>query len=329
MKIYPLKLKPVLKDIILGGTALSDKFAFGEKGKRIAEAWTLALRCDGENIIENGVAKGMSLREYAEKVGMEKLCGEKFAGKDVYDFPLLVKLIDSKDNLSVQVHPDDEYAHLHCIDSGKAALWYIVDSEPDARLVYGLKDETDISSPEFQAAISAGDISEYLNYVNVKPGDVYYIPAGLVHAIGAGVLVAEVQQNSNSTFGIYDYGRRGADAKMRELYLECAKKVIKTDFSHDHSIGSQLPSETIGMPVLLVDSKFFKVKLLNTENGGKYLFAGGKLMHIMCVCGRAFLESNSGECIQLTAAHSVLVPAACAGFVIYSENNASVIISES
>lgn len=329
MKIYPLKLKPVLKDIIWGGTALSDKFTLGGKGKHIAEAWTLALRCDGENIIENGVAKGISLREYAEKVGMEKLCGEKFAGKDVYDFPLLVKLIDAKDNLSVQAHQNDEYSHSHDIDSDKTAMWYIVDSEPDARLVYGLKDETDISSPEFQAAISAGDISEYLNYVNVKPGDVYYIPAGLVHAIGAGILIAEVQQNSNSTIKIYDYGRRGADVKLRELYLECAKKIIKTDFSHDHSIGSQLPSETVGMPVLLVDSEFFKVKLLNTESGEKYSFTGGKLMHIMCVCGRAYLESNSGESIQLTAAHSALVPAACTGVVIYSENNASVIISES
>lgn len=331
MKIYPIKLSPVLKDIIWGGSTLSDKFGLSEKGTRIAEAWTLALRCDGENIIENGDAKGMSLREYAENIGMEKLCGEKFAKKDAFEFPLLVKLIDACDKLSVQVHPDDAYAHAHGIDSGKTEMWYVLDAEPGASLVYGLKSGTDISCDEFQTAINAGNISQYLNYVNVKQGDVYYIPAGLVHAIGKGILIAEVQQNSNSTFRIYDYDRVGTDGKKRELHLENAKEVIKTDFSADHSVGSQLVPDTVGIPVKLVESEFFGVTLLNLDKNASHTFSGGRLYHIMCVSGCACLEyeNDSGERvdIEIPAAHSVLVPAFFGNTRIKCRDSATLIVS--
>lgn len=328
MKIYPLKLKSVLKDIIWGGTTLADSFGLAEKGTRIAEAWTLTLRSDGENTIQNGEAKGMSLKEYAEIVGMKALCG-----KDVpaYDFPLLIKIIDARDNLSVQVHPDDAYAHSHGIDSGKTEMWYIVDAKEGARLVYGLIEGTDTSSDDFKAAAKDGNISEYLNYVNVKKGDVYYIPAGLVHAIGEGILIAEVQQNSNSTFRLYDYGRVGADGKPRELHLDKALEVIKTDFSHDHSIGGGLPTDIEGMPVKIVESEFFSVSKLNLAENSEYTFCGNAMTHILALSGNAVLtyEDENGNVtdITLAPADSVLVPAAFGEFTIKAEKGAEFIVS--
>ncbi len=331
MKTYPIKLKPVLKDIIWGGTTLSDKFALGEKGQRIAEAWTLTLRPDGENIIENGKAKGMSLKEYAERIGMTALCGKKFADKCAYDFPLLIKLIDAKDNLSVQVHPDDAYAHSHGIDSGKTEMWYIVDANPGAKLVYGLVEGTDINSEKFKNAAKNGNIAEYLNYVEVKKGDIYYIPAGMVHAIGEGILIAEVQQNSNSTFRIYDYGRVGADGKPRELHLDKAMEVIKTDFSHDHSVGGGLMPDTEGMPVKIVQSEFFSVtKLILTENT-EYTFKGNGMTHILSLCGEAALiytdENGKETDISLEPAGSILVPHDVTSFKLFAKTKAEFILS--
>ncbi len=323
MKIYPIKLKAVLKDIIWGGTQLSDNFGLSEKGTRIAEAWTLTLRGDGENTIENGEAAGFSLSQYAEKVGMEALCGSAYADKKAYDFPLLVKLIDAKDNLSVQVHPDDAYAHSHGIDSGKTEMWYIVDAEPGAKLVYGLVPGTDMKSDEFTKALDEGNVSKYLNYVEVKKGDVYYIPAGLVHAIGAGILIAEVQQNSNSTFRIYDYGRVGADGKPRELHIDAAKEVVKTDFSGDASFGKECNNVIIGTPNNVVDSQFFGVDVLEfSENGGNKAYTGyDKMMHVMCVEGAGKIMCDN-EVIEFKAAESVLIPAALTDFEIVS-NSAS------
>ena len=136
VKPYPLKLSAVLKDTLWGGTLLSERYGKGEAGQRIAESWAPALRPDGENRVENGEAAGMLLGDYAKEIGMEALCGAAFAEKTPNDFPLLVKLIDACDRLSVQVHPDDAYAHSHGIDSGKTEMWYIVEAKPGARLVY-------------------------------------------------------------------------------------------------------------------------------------------------------------------------------------------------
>ena len=333
MKIYPIKLKNVLKDIIWGGTTLSDEYGLAPKGTRIAEAWTLTLRPDGENIIENGEFAGKSIKEYAECIGMEALCGKEFACKDIYEFPLLVKLIDAKDNLSVQVHPDDKYALENEGEYGKTEMWYIVDCEPGGQLVYGLNEGTDITSDDFVNAAKGGNISEYLNYVDVKKGDIYYIPAGMVHAIGKGILIAEVQQNSNSTFRIYDYGRVGADGKPRELHLDKALAVIKTDFSHDHAIGGLLPTDISGMPVKIVESEFFSVSKLILSNGESCSFEKNGMTHILCIEGFGTLsyKDATGEVVSIDvkAAESVLVPSECAKFEILCENTAEFLVSTS
>ncbi len=323
---YPLKLQSVLKDIIWGGTLLSEKYGKGKTGERIAEAWTLSLREDGDNIIENGEFSGKKLSEYAEKVGMASLCGENFAGRNAYDFPLLVKLIDACDKLSVQVHPDDAYAHKNGIDSGKTEMWYIAEAKEGAKLVYGLKDGRDAET--LRKAAGDGTLEEHLNFVTVHPGEVYYIPAGLVHAIGAGILIAEIQQNSNTTYRMYDYDRVGKDGKKRELHLDRALEVIKTDFSGDPAFGNTAPKTEKNRISVLADSEFFKTSLLDMDADCEEVdFSSGTMRNLLCLYGGCEVVCGK-EKLSLAKGESVLVPAACPAFGLLTKGGAKVILAE-
>lgn len=215
-----LKLTPAFKDYLWGGTRLRDDFQKDCDFDKIAESWELSCHKDGPSTISNGEFKGLTLSEYIEKAGKSVLgtdC-EKFD-----NFPILIKLIDAKDNLSVQVHPDNEYALRVEGEYGKTEMWYIVDCDEGATLLYGFKDT--ISKDEFAQRIADNTLLEVTNAVPVKKGDVFFIQAGTLHAIGKGILIAEIQQNSNTTYRIYDYGRVGKDGKPRELHVEKAKDV--------------------------------------------------------------------------------------------------------
>lgn len=215
-----LKLTPAFKDYLWGGTRLRDDFQKDCDFDKIAESWELSCHKDGPSTISNGEFKGLTLSEYIEKAGKSVLgtdC-EKFD-----NFPILIKLIDAKDNLSVQVHPDNEYALRVEGEYGKTEMWYIVDCDEGATLLYGFKDT--ISKDEFAQRIADNTLLEVTNAVPVKKGDVFFIQAGTLHAIGKGILIAEIQQNSNTTYRIYDYGRVGKDGNPRELHVEKAKDV--------------------------------------------------------------------------------------------------------
>lgn len=215
-----LKLTPAFKDYLWGGTRLRDDFQKDCDFDKIAESWELSCHKDGPSTIANGEFKGLTLSEYIDKAGKSVLgtdC-EKFE-----NFPILIKLIDAKDNLSVQVHPDNEYAQRVEGEYGKTEMWYIVDCDEGATLLYGFKDT--ITKDEFAQRIADNTLLEVTNAVPVKKGDVFFIQAGTLHAIGKGILIAEIQQNSNITYRIYDYGRVGKDGKPRELHVEKAKDV--------------------------------------------------------------------------------------------------------
>ena len=215
-----LKLTPAFKDYLWGGTRLRDDFQKDCDFDKIAESWELSCHKDGPSTIANGEFKGLTLSEYIDKAGKSVLgtdC-EKFE-----NFPILIKLIDAKDNLSVQVHPDNEYAQRVEGEYGKTEMWYIVDCDEGATLLYGFKDT--ITKDEFAQRITDNTLLEVTNAVPVKKGDVFFIQAGTLHAIGKGILIAEIQQNSNTTYRIYDYGRVGKDGKPRELHVEKAKDV--------------------------------------------------------------------------------------------------------
>ncbi|MBR5782631.1 MAG: class I mannose-6-phosphate isomerase [Clostridia bacterium] len=191
----PKMLQPILKDYLWGGTRLKEEYGFVTDKSIAAEAWMLSSHRDGRNLEE--------------------------------DVPILIKLIDARDKLSVQVHPDNDYALRVEGEPGKTEMWYIVDHEPGAQLIYGFKRK--LSREEFECRIRDNTLDEVMNYVPVHKGDVFFIPAGTLHAIGAGILIAEIQQNSNTTYRVSDYGRLGADGKPRPLHVEKALDVTKTE----------------------------------------------------------------------------------------------------
>lgn len=217
--LRPLELKPPVKDYIWGGTKLRDEFGRESDSERLAESWELSCHKDGMSVISGGEYDGKTLAEYLEM-------HRSALGTDCADFeyfPVLIKLIDAKNDLSVQVHPDNEYALEHEGEYGKTEMWYVVDCEPDAELIYGFRES--ISREEFRRAIEENTLLDKVNRVKVRKGDVFFIKSGTLHAIGKGLLIAEIQQNSNTTYRVYDYGRLGADGKPRELHIEKAIEV--------------------------------------------------------------------------------------------------------
>lgn len=220
-----LKLSPVFKDYIWGGTRLKTDFGFKSDLDKLAEGWMLSCHKDGQSTIDGGEYDGKTLEQVIDEIGKERLVGTKSLSFPY--FPVLIKLIDAKDNLSIQVHPDNEYAKKFENEFGKTEIWYVIDAAEDAQLIYGFKKK--ISSEEFKKSIENNTLTDVLNTVKVKKGDLFFIEAGTVHAIGKGVLIAEIQQNSNSTYRVYDYGRIGKDGKPRELHIKKAVDVSKTE----------------------------------------------------------------------------------------------------
>ena len=223
--LYPLKLQSPLNDYLWGGTRLKTEYGKETDLEKVAESWELSCHKDGQSVILNGEAAGMKLEDYIAREGKHMILGTH--GTRFSYFPLLIKLIDARDNLSVQVHPDNEYALRVEGEYGKTEMWYIVDCVPGASLLYGFKQK--ISKEEFKRRIEDNTLLDVCNRVPVHPGDVFFIESGMLHAIGEGILIAEIQQNSNSTYRIYDYGRVGKDGKPRELHIQKAMDVTRLE----------------------------------------------------------------------------------------------------
>ena len=220
--LYPVKLQAPLKDYLWGGTRLREEYGKASDMEKVAESWELSCHKDGESLIAEGEDRGLTLAAYIEREGRQIL-GPRCAGQE--EFPILIKFIDARDSLSVQVHPDNEYAERVEGEQGKTEMWYVLDAEPGAKLIYGF--EKEISKEEFRERIEEDTLLEVCHQVPVKKGDVFFIEAGTLHAIGAGILICEVQQSSNSTYRVYDYGRIGADGKSRPLHIGKALAVTK------------------------------------------------------------------------------------------------------
>lgn len=208
----------------------------------IGEAWTIADHPNGNSVIANGELAGLGLDVVRERFGRDWL-GRKFADSasgaaGEVRFPLLVKLLDCNDDLSVQVHPSDDYRGLPPGEPGKTEMWYVLDAKPGARIIYGLKPGWD--RDRFARAIEEHRVMDALQSVEVRPGDTFFIPSGTVHALCAGVLVAEIQQNSDTTYRIYDYDRPGLDGKPRELHIEDSLNVIRYDNAGARHAGTEI-----------------------------------------------------------------------------------------
>ena len=303
------ELKPVTKHIIWGGERLSRDYGMGENGEKIAEAWELTCRGDGDNEIISGKYTGRLLSEFVRE--NPQALGTKQKGDR---FPLLIKLIDAEADLSIQVHPDDEYALSHTDDMGKTEMWYIVDAKPGAKLIYGLKRK--YTRDELKTAIAAGTLESLMNYVEVKSGETYFIPSGLVHAIGAGILIAEIQQNSNITYRVYDYNRRQPDGSLRQLHIEPALDVIER--FDPEAVKVEKTGDVIA------SCKYFEVRAIALD-GEKTVCAGEEsFIHLMITDGECEIIC-AGETISTKKGGSVFVAAASGNGTL--KGNATVIVS--
>ena len=305
--MYPLKLTPVLKDYIWGGTRLKTDFHKQSELEKVAESWELSCHKDGPGVISNGRYRGMTLAEYIEMKGKRVLgtACERFDS-----FPVLIKLIDAHDNLSVQVHPNNEYALRVEGEYGKTEMWVVVDCEPGASLIYGF--DHDISKEEFARRIQDNTLLEVTNSVPVKKGDVFFIEAGTLHAIGKGILIAEIQQNSNTTYRVYDYGRVGADGKPRALHIEKALEVTTLGRPEREPKPQGKPAKKDGYTeTLLAECEYFTTHALDIKAEAA-LEAGQDSFHSLLVLeGEAILCWDNGLAgeISLQKGDSVFIPA--------------------
>lgn len=301
--MYPLLLKAPLKDYLWGGTRLIEEFGFETENEKAAEAWMLSCHKDGNSIVRNGEYSGMTLQEVLDIWGKDVL-GKKSTSFEY--FPILIKLIDAKDRLSVQVHPNDEYALSHEGEYGKTEMWYVVDCDDDAKLIYGFNQ--DISQGEFLERINNNNLSPVCNYVPVKKGDVFFIEAGTMHAIGKGILIAEVQQNSNTTYRVSDYGRLGADGKPRQLHIKQAVEVTKTKKpSHPYGNVGDVTIYPFGTVRELASCKYFTTEIINLD-GNVGLYDNDSFISLLILDGEVSL-SYTGGMMKLKKGDSVFIPA--------------------
>lgn len=218
MKIEPLFFEPIFKERIWGGNGLT-AFGYQIPSHQTGECWAFAAHQNGQSVVKNGQYEGLSLGDLWEKYRMlfGNIRGDRF--------PLLTKMIDANQDLSVQVHPGDEYARLHENgELGKTECWYIVDCKEDAEIIYGHHAET---KDELKSMIESGEWEQLLRYVKVKPGDFIYVPSGTIHAIGEGIIILETQQNSDTTYRVYDFDRRDAEGNLRELHIQKSIEVTE------------------------------------------------------------------------------------------------------
>lgn len=295
-----VRLLPVFKDYLWGGTKIRDVYGMDCDYERIAESWLLSCHPDGQSIVAEGKHKGVRFGEYLSVVGKDVL-GWKC--RPLHAFPLLVKLIDANANLSVQVHPNDDYALMHENECGKNEMWYVIDAEPGAGLYLGFK--KDVSKEEVRRRVADNTILDVLNFYTTKKGDVFFIPTGTVHAIGSGNLICEIQQSSNCTYRLYDYNRSDKFGNQRKLQLERALDVL--DFSKYEPMDFKEEKNEAG--VILGQCKYFQATIYEVDGEEKIKMDDSRFYSIVCIRGSGMLELVNCK-MMVTAGESVFIPAA-------------------
>lgn len=304
--LYPLKFRPLYKDYIWGGRNL-EKLGKILPEKKVAESWEISAHHDGMNIVSNGSFEGSTLEDLILEHG-EMVLGSLSRQKYKKRFPLLLKLIDANDWLSVQVHPDDDYALVHENDSGKTEIWLVLDAEPDARIIYGFNQN--LTREQFSKIMNERKLSETLRYVQVRKGDMIYIPAGTVHAAGKGILIAEIQQNSNATYRLYDYDRKNPDGTSRTLHVDKALDTI--NFARATGTGRVdgleiIPEASLKVRFMIADSHFC-AQILDIDGNAEFNVDGKSFHALIFTSGQAELSWDGGS-FQVKAGESVLIPA--------------------
>ena len=299
-----VKLDPAFKDNLWGGTKL--RTVFGKKCDYdvIGESWELSAHPDGQSRIATGRYKGMLFNDYLSIIGKEAL-GWKCQAQD--RFPVLIKFIDAKQALSIQIHPDDEYALENEGEYGKNEMWYVIDCEPDSYLYCGLSKE--VSKEEIEERIKNNTITEVLNRIDVKPGDVVMVKAGTIHAIGAGILICEIQQNSNSTYRMYDYDRRDKFGNPRELHVAKALDVVDTKaYVKDNNSEVMLEENENYSQERLVQCKYFECFKYEIFKEVKLVVDEASFISVLFIAGEGTItEEASGESMSYKAGDSFFI----------------------
>lgn len=305
----PFLLKPIAKSYLWGGRRLNDDFKLGLEADSIAEAWVCSTHADGVSPVPAfGCSLEELLRKHPDWLGTHPL--QTTGGNPV--LPIMIKLIDAKKDLSVQVHPDDDYAWIHEKSLGKTEMWYVLDAKKDAELVYGFNQ--DVNRELIRKALDNGTISAYLNHVPICRNDVFYIEAGTVHAIGAGALIAEIQESSNITYRLYDYGRQDKNGQPRPLHIEKALEVANLQASNSPRQPMRVLKYQNGCAAeLLARGKYFQVErmLLNTEVNRElvsYQTSSNSFHALLCVDGCGTI-SGEGFMLNFFKGDCVFVPA--------------------
>ena len=302
--LYPVTFRPILKSVIWGGADICPFKGIEPLQDGIGESWELSHVEGHVSVVAEGSLAGKSLEELINTYG-DKLLGKKVMDSFGTTFPLLIKFIDARDHLSIQVHPDDELAAKRHNSFGKTEMWYVVKASDDAILYSGFSQQID--SEEYVKRVNDNTIMDVLKKYNVKQGDVFFLPAGRVHAIGAGCFIAEIQQTSNITYRIYDYDRRDAQGNGRELHTELAKDAIDYTLYPDYRT-SYTPKRNES--VSLASCKYFTTNLLELDNELNRDFASlDSFVVYICMEGACELLDDKGNKISLKQGQTVLVPA--------------------
>lgn len=303
--LYPLRFHPIYKPLIWGGEKLRECYGKTDAPEKTGESWEISQVKDNISLVSNGFLENKSLEEVIQ-IYKGELLGQRVFERFGSRFPLLTKFIHSNDDLSIQVHPGDEYAAEHHDENGKTEMWYILDSERDAKLIVGFNREID-RDIMFEK-LNDGSLKDVLHFENVSEGDVIFLPEGRIHALGPGIVLAEIQQTSDMTYRIYDWDRVGVDGKPRELHIEHALNVLdykahgsyKTSYKHQKNAS-----------VNLVECQYFSTQLIHIDKKLDMDYTQlDSFVIYMCLDGDLDISYDSGNRIQLVKGDSILIPAA-------------------
>ena len=297
-----MKLLPAGKDYLWGGTRLREEYGKKINLEPLAETWECSVHPDGLSIVANGQYVGKTL---ADVLHMHpEYLGYKTKGKE---FPILVKFIDAKKDLSIQVHPSDEYAKIHENQNGKTEMWYVMDTAENASLIYGF--EHPVTKEQLYKAIKDGTLGKHLHKVHIKKGDVYFVPAGMVHGIGAGTLIAEIQESSNVTYRVYDYDRVDKNGDKRELHFEKATEVMNMSVAPDISQKPKLIHCYPGSSrQILSRCKYFVVEKIVVQYGCSFSVLETSFQVLLCLSGEGGIESGSNRPVRFAKGDCLFLP---------------------
>ncbi len=313
MNLYPLKFYPILKERLWGGTKLGTLLGKELESDLIGESWELSGVAGDVSIVANGSFKGTTLTDLINRFP-EEILGKSVLERFGKEFPILIKFIDAQKDLSIQLHPSDKLARKRHNSFGKTEMWYIMDADNDAELIIGFKE--DISKETYVESLKNDTLTDLLNYENVSEGDTYFISAGKIHAIGAGILLAEIQQTSDQTYRVYDYNRKDAQGNLRELHTELSIDAISYDRQDDFKV-SYGQEANVSNP--LVNCPYFKTNFISLNKNIQIDVSDQDSFTIyMCIDGKVLIKNDFGS-IWIKKGETVLVPAITSNILLSTE----------